>query len=586
MSLDGAFLHCIKDELIDKGLIGGRVDKIHQPSKEEIIVSLRSSGGNEKLLFSANPVSARVNLTEIALENPKQPPMFCMLLRKHLGGGKLINISQDGLERILNLDFECMNEIGDMVTNRLIIEIMGRCSNIILTTQKDGVYRVIDSIKRVTDDVSSVRRVLPNVIYELPPRDSRLNFLTCTDEEIISAISCAKDERIAKLLLKVFEGISPVFARECAFYACCDVDKSKNDITPEIMDKIIFFMKRARKAIADKNSFTIVSELSGKPKDFCFINIEQYSTEMLISKAESANKLLDKFFSIKSQGDRMKQRSSDLLKMLMNTYERISRKIELQKQELITCGDREVFRVWGDLVNSNLYRIEKGQNEVLVDNFYTGEKETIKLDVRLTPSQNAQKYYSEYKKLDTAEKMLTKLIEQGKQELIYVDSVFDAVSRTTGESELLEIRQELVEQGYLRQNKKANKMLKAQPPMKFRSSDGFEIYVGRNNIQNDKLTLKTAKGDDLWFHTQNIAGSHTVVFSQGKEIPDSTIVEAATLAAFCSKARASTKVAVDYTKIKFVKKPNGAKPGMVIFTNNKTILVDPDEQLYERILVK
>ncbi len=586
MSLDGAYLHIVREEMLAKKLIGGRVDKIHQPSREEIIITIRTFGGAEKILLSANTSSARACLTSQTPENPKAPPMFCMLMRKHLGGGRLTDISQDGLERIINFDFECTNEIGDIVANRVAVEIMGKCSNIILLTQKDGQWRVVDAVKRVTDDISSVRRILPGILYELPPREERLNLLSCTDEQVMAALDENMPLKLAKAMLKIFEGISPIFARECSFYTARDVDISVVELTAEQRERMLFFLKKARNAMNGEGQFTVVSDLQNKPKDFCFMNIEQYGNEMIVSEYPTANTLLDRFFSGRANAERLKQRSGDLMKLIVNAYERTARKLELQRQELENCKEREVFRVCGDLINANIYRMEKGMNELVADNYYTGEQQTIKLDVRLTPAQNAQKYYNEYKKLDTAEKMLTALIKQGEQELVYIDSVFDEASRTTGESELNEIRAELMETGYIRKGKgQTQKNQKALPPLKFRSDDGFDILVGRNNIQNDKLTLKTAKAGDMWLHTQNIPGSHTIILCDGKDVPDNTIVQAATLAAYCSKARESTKVAVDYTRCKFVKKPNGAKPGMVIFTNNKTILVNPDEELYERLKV-
>ncbi len=572
MSLDGAFLHIVRNELMP--LIGSRVDKVYQPSREEIVVSLRTlHDGAKKLIFSANSMSARVNLTTAAFENPQQPPMLCMLLRKHLGGGRLSDIRQDGLERILYFDFECTNEIGDAVTNTLIAEIMGRHSNIILV--RDG--RVIDSVKRVTDDISSVRRVLPNIEYETPPREDRLCLTECSADDVLAAIADSP-ERLSKKLTSVLEGVSPIFARECAYYAAKDVDAVCCDLTDSAKDRLRFILGKAKKALDGDAEFTVVSELNGRKKDFCFINIEQYSTGMLISHCSSANELLDSFFAAADKTERTKQRAHDLLKLLMNAYERVSRKLELQKKELAECGEREVFRVCGDLLNANIYRLEKGMTKVTLEDFYTGEAREITLDARLTPAQNAQKYYTEYRKLDTAEKMLTDLIAKGQQELIYIDSVFDSVSRTDSEADLAEIRRELREQGYLRGGVRADeKVKKLSEPLKFRSSDGFDILVGRNNRQNDQLTLKTAKATDIWLHTQGLAGSHVIIRTEGREVPEQTLFEAAMLAAYHSKGRESSQVPVDYTAVKFVKKPAGAKPGMVIFTNNKTLFVAPDE---------
>ena len=514
-----------------------------------------------------------------------------MLFRKFLCGGRLTAIHQDGLERILNFDFECTNEIGDTVQNRLVAEIMGKHSNIILLTKKTDGWRVVDSVKRITDDISSVRRILPNILYELPPRDKRLNLTEYDFGDFRVRLPEYSEQRLAKALPQIFEGISPIFARECAYSCTKDIDAVTGDLTDDQTDKLIFFLKKSRDFMLSHNGCTVVTDKYGKPKDFCFVPVAQYGSEMTETHFDSPNALLDKFYGSRADADRIKQRSGDLMKTILNIYERISRKLEAQKQELAECAERDDFRVCGDLLSSNLYRMEKGMNEIEVDDYVNGGTRKIKLDVRLTPSQNAQKYYAEYRKLDTAEKMLSKLIEQGEKELLYIDSVFDAASRigsgTGSDAELSEIKRELQESGYLRQSRDdKRKNEKPLPPLKFRSSEGFEILVGRNNYQNDKLTLKTAKGDDLWLHTQNIAGSHTIIVSDGKDIPDNTIVEAATLAAYCSKARNGTKIPVDYTKVRFVKKPGGAKPGMVIFTNNKTILVNPDEELYERLKVK
>ncbi|MCI5669002.1 MAG: NFACT family protein [Oscillospiraceae bacterium] len=575
MSLDGAFLHIVINEL--QPLIGARVDKVYQPSREEIVVSLRTfRDGGKKIVLSANSVSARVNLTTASFENPQQPPMFCMLLRKHLSGGKLMAIRQDGLERIVALDFECTNEIGDIVTNTLIAEIMGRHSNIILV--RDG--RVIDSVKRITDDISSVRRVLPGIQYEAPPRQDRLCLLDCEPQQVLDALE-GSPERLCRKLSAVLEGVSPILTREIAWYSAKDVDIACNALTDSARDRLRFILGRIKAALSGGEcDFTVISELSGRKKDFCFINIEQYSTAMLITHCDSANGLLDGYFASQDKSERTRQRAHDLLKLLMNSYERVSRKLELQKKELAECGEREVFRVRGDLINANIWRLEKGQSSVVLEDFTTGEPVEIQLDPRLTPAQNAQKYYTEYRKLDTAEKKLTELIAKGQQELIYIDSVFDAASRTESESDLSEIRRELREQGYLKGGVRADeKVKKTSEPLHFRSTEGFEILVGRNNRQNDQLTLKTAKAADIWLHTQGIAGSHVIIRTEGRQPGEQTLFEAAQLAAYHSKGRSGSGVAVDYVPVKFVKKPAGAKPGMVIFTNNRTLYVTPDEEL-------
>lgn len=573
MSLDGALLHCVKEEL--KELVGGRVDKIYQPSKEEVVISLRLLNGGDrsakKIIFSANGSNARVNLTKSDFDNPQSPPMFCMLLRKHLSGGKLINIRQDGLERILYFDFECVNEIGDIVTNTLTAELMGRYSNIILMRGD----RVVDSVKRVADEEKGLRRILPNIVYEAPPKQERLNILE-TSSDVITAEISGKTERLAKALMNTLEGISPVFARECAFYAAGDTEITCDRLDGKSQERLKEFLDKARSALSGKAEFTLLKDENGKNKDICFVNVNQYGDLYTVSHFDTANELLDAFYSADSNSERTRQKAHDLLKLLNTAKERVSRKLELQRRELADCSKREDYKICGELIGANIYQLEKGMTKAVLDDYYTGEKREIKLDPRLTPSQNAQKYFTEYKKLLNAEQKLTGFIKKGEDELVYIDSVLDSVSRAETDAELGEIRRELTEQGYRHSNPKTDgKPKKLSEPLKFTSSDGFTILVGKNNRQNDQLTLKTARATDIWLHVQNIAGSHVIIVTDGKKPPEQTLVEAAKLAALHSKARNSSRVPVDYTAVKFVKKPAGAKPGMVIFTNNKTLYVTP-----------
>lgn len=585
MSLDGALLHCVRNELTN--LIGARVDKIYQPSREEIVLSLRQLGSPDrsakKLIFSANGGSARVCLTNAEFDNPQSPPMFCMLLRKHLGGGRLVDIRQDGLERILYFDFECTNEIGDVVVNTVVAEIMGRHSNVIVV--RGG--RVVDSIKRVTDEVSSVRRVLPNIEYETPPRAERLSLPDCSSEDVLGALE-GRTDRLAKALPDVLEGISPVFARECAFYAAGDVDVPCSELDGERRGRIRAFLGKARAALNGAAEYTLLTDETGKKKDICFVGVGQYGNAMTTERFDTANGLVDEFFSSAGKAERSKQRARDLLKTVTNAYERVSGKLELQKKELAECSEREVFRVCGDLINANIYRLEKGMTKCVLDDFYTGEQREIALDARLTPSQNAQRYYAKYRKLDTAEKMLSEQIRKGADDLVYLDSVLDCLSRSESEQELGEIRRELREQGYVKggRGKPDELKKKLSEPLKFRSTDGFEILVGRNNRQNDQLTLKTAKATDIWLHTKDIAGSHVIIRTDGKTPSERTLFEAAQLAAYHSKGRNGSGVPVDYTAVKFVRKPAGAKPGMVIFTNNKTLYVTPGEEIPDKLKTK
>ena len=583
MALDGAFLHTIKNEL--EPLIGGRVEKIHQPSREEIIISIRTRQGSHKLYISANAGSARVHITQASVDNPQTPPMFCMLLRKHLGSGKLIAVRQDGLERILFLDFECVNELGDVVTVTLACEIMGRCSNLVIISHEG---RVIDSIKRVDEEMSRERLVLPGMKYEMPPRDSRLNFLTAEPEEMISALRAASPAELSKALIRTFEGISPVLAREWTFFAGRGVHLENDSIDGDQLDRLMFAIKRTKEQIlSGECCFTAVSDKEGQLKDFSFIRLSQFGTLMYTKELPSASVLLDYFYTERDRAARTKQRANDLFKLLVNLTERTQRRIAAQRDELIACADRDRYKLYGDLISANMYRLQKGDENAIVENYYEEDcpQVSIPLDVRKTPSQNAQHYYSEYKKAATAKEKLTEQIARGEEELQYIDSVFDALTRAASENDIIQLRLELSQQGYIRAAAGKAKPPKALPPVEYKSSDGFTILVGRNNHQNDQLSLKFAEKSDIWLHTQSITGSHVLILTDGETPPDSTIEEAAVIAAVNSRGRGSNLVPVDYCLAKFVKKPVGAKPGKVIFTNYKTAFVRPDTELEEKLRV-
>ena len=583
MALDGAFLYAIKSEL--QPLIGGRVEKIHQPSREEIIISIRTRQGSRKVYISANAGSARVHITEKSVDNPQTPPMFCMLLRKRLGSGKLMDIRQDGLERILFLDFECVNELGDIVTVTLACEIMGRCSNLVVIGQ-DG--RVIDSIKRVDGEMSRERMVLPGMQYTMPPRDDRLCFLTAEPEEIVKRLRETQPAELSKALIRVFEGISPVLAREWAFFAGRGAHLESDTIEGDQLDRLLFTVKRTREQLTGGECcFSTVSDKEGMLKDFSFIRLSQFGTLMYTREHESASALLDYFYYERDRAARTKQRANDLFKLLMNLTDRTSRRISVQQEELSACAEKEQFKLCGDLISANMYRIQKGDEKAVVENFYEEGNPSveIKLDPRKTPSQNAQHYYSEYKKCVTAESVLAQQIDKGQEELQYLDSVFDALTRASGENDITQLRLELSEQGYIRSGGNKTKPPKALPPVEYRSSDGYTILVGRNNHQNDQLSLKYAEKTDIWLHTQTITGSHVIIVTGGETPPDRTIEEAAIIAAVNSRGRSSSLVPVDYCLARYVKKPSGAKPGKVIFTNYQTAFVKPDTELEEKLRV-
>ena len=584
MALDGAFLYSIKNEL--EFLIGGRVEKVHQPSKEEIIISIRTKKGSYKLMLSSNAGSARVHITNIAVDNPNVPPMFCMLLRKHLGSGKLIAIRQDGLERILFIDFECVNELGDVVTITLACEIMGRCSNLIIINQ-DGI--IIDSIKRVSEEMSRERMVLPGMKYTLPPKDERLNFLNTDQASVRQALQNAKAGELSKALIKVFEGISPILAREWTFFAGRGEYISADSITDEQFERLIFAINQSKSALAEnKCTFTAVMDKEDTLKDFSFIRLQQFGNLMITKELPSACELLDYFYAERDRTARVKQRANDLFKLLMNLTERTSKRIAVQREELASCENKDKLKLFGDLISANMYRIQKGDTVLKAENFYEDDcpQVEIKLDIMKTPSQNAQYYYNEYKKSITAERKLAEQIERGEEELQYLDSVFDVLTRASTNNDIVQLRLELAEQGYIKKNAQKGKPPKALPPVEYKSSDGYTILVGRNNKQNDQLTLKFAEKSDIWLHTQGITGSHVIICTDGDTPPDKTIEEAAVIAAVNSKGKGSNLVPVDYCLARYVKKPSGAKPGKVVFTNYHTAFVKPDIEFAEKLRQK
>ena len=579
MALDGITLGILKNEISEK-LIGARVDKIHQPSKEELVISMRWNGGNGKLLISASASSPRIHFTESFVDNPKNPPMFCMLMRKHLAGAKLVEIEQFGLERMLHLSFSTYNEFGDPVIIKLAVEIMGRHSNIMLIGP-DG--RIIDAIKRVTADMSSVRQVMPGMTYVFPPAQNKMNTLDIDGMVLAARLKEGRDVPLSKALMENLDGVSPIVCREISEIVTGGEDTKAHDLSDNDFEKLIFAIEKIAENVKNANVFPyMVIEENGHPADFTFIPVTQYGSAMEIRKYGSFSEMLDKFYSERSGADRMKQRSNDLFKFVVNLAERISRKLDVQRQELARSTEREILRIKGELIHANIWMLEKGMTSVVLENFYDNCKPIeVKLDPRLTPNQNAQHYFSEYRKADTAERMLKKFIEKGEAELSYIESVFDLLTRARTDDEVISIREELVGQGYLKNHRKNNQKPVKLAPKEYVSTDGFKILCGRNNLQNDRLTFKDSKKNDIWFHTQKIHGSHTVVVTEGREVPESTLEQAAIIAAYNSKGRESSLVPVDYTEIRNVKKPSGSAPGKTVYEHYKTAYVRPAQ--FEKI---
>lgn len=551
MALDGIYLHLLKKEISNK-LLGFRVDKIYQPSREEILFTFRTFDGVQKLLLSAKADCPVIQLTNQHIENPAKPPMLTMLLRKHLCGAKLVDIKQDGFERILTLVFDAKNDLGDPVSFSVIIEIMGRYSNIILV---DSNNKIIECVKRIDALKSSVREILPGLEYRLPPPQHKMNLQTDDLDDIEAAINHL-DMKKSKAAGQIIQGVSPIVCREI-----------ENGMT----------LRELKNAISNPH-FTVV--FTDKPKDFTFFMPKQYGSLCEYKEFDSPSELVDYFYYEQVRISRIKQRSNDLFKHLTTLQERAVRKSLNRQNELEDCKDKDKYRIYGELINANLHRLQKGALFYDLEDFYNNNAPIrIPADPTLSPVQNAQKYYKEYRKKQVAESKLYDFIKQADDEARYIETVIDSLSRAETDSEITAIKTELYETGFLSKRANKNAKQKKLPPKKFVTDEGFTLYVGRNNVQNDQLTLKTAKNYDMWFHVKDAAGSHVIAVSdKSKPFTDKLIRQAAMLAAHNSKAGASSNVAVDYTIVKNVHKPNGAKPGMVIYDDYNTEYVTPNEE--------
>ncbi len=573
MALDAICVRALAKE-IEKSIVGGRIDKIYQPERDEIVLGIRTFTENYKIVLCANSTYPRVHFTSVNKKNPSTAPLFCMLLRKHLGSGKIISVKQVEFERIIEFEIESYDDLGDLTVKKLIIEIMGRHSNIILTIGG----KIIDSIKHIDLTVSSVRQVLPGFFYSYPPARDIVS-LAVADESLKLDIS-QKGELTQKCVLGAISGISPLTSREIVYrrFSRTDVRNEEIDNDKIIVDEIL---KLRDEVLADEFTPTLITDaFAGKLIDFSAIPIAQYEQAAITKEFNTMSELLDTFYSKKDAAERMRQKSADLVKLLNTNRERAAKKQGILLATLKDAENKDKYKIFGELITANLYSISEGMSEIEVENYYDENLPTVKisLDPSLSLSQNAQKYYKKYQKAKTAETEAKKQLSENKAVLDYLESTLVSVENAETESDLNAIRTELAEQGYLKRIvlKKNRQMPNNSKPMHFVSSDGFDIYVGRNNTQNDFLTLKFANSSDIWFHTKNIHGSHVIIkLGLEKNVPETTMMEAACLAAYYSKARESSQVPVDYTSVKNVKKPNGAKPGMVIYDVYNTIYVTP-----------
>ena len=578
MPLDAICLQGVVGELAPQ-LTGSRIEKIQQPARDQIILLLR---GSRRLFLNAGANQPRIHLTEQLRDNPSQPPMFCMLLRKHLSGGIIESVRQEPLERVVTLTVLSSDEMGERSRFTLVWEGMPRRANLILC-DRDG--RIIDCLRRVDLEAEQDRQVLPGLFYRLPTRQDKRSPLSVTEEEFAALLErAAPDAPLDGWLLDTFTAISPLVARELTVRACGSTD------APVSQGSALWDLFSRWQRDVNENTFTpTLIKRNGSLADFTYGPVTQYGTYAETEIYDSFSHLLDDFYEKREQAERVKQKGRDLLRTATTARDRVRRKLAAQEKELAACLDRDHLRICGELITANLYRMERGQSRLTAQNYYDENcaDMDIPLDVRLSPQENAARYFKQYAKAKTAEKYLTAQLQKGGEELQYLESVLQELAQAESEQDFNDIRTELTDGGYLRgRGKKQPGFQRASKPREFRSSAGLRILVGRNNRQNDRLTTKDADKRDIWLHTQKIHGSHVILCTGGAEPDERSLMEAASLAAYFSQAQSSTKVPVDYTPVKFVKKPAGAKPGMVVYTTYQTMLADPDEELVKHLSVK
>ena len=578
MPLDGICMQAVAEELRPK-LTGLRIDKVQQPVRDQVILLLR---GNQRLLLCAGANAPRLQLTGLTRDNPAEPPMFCMLLRKHLVGGRVAALAQPPLERLVRLEIDITDDFGRPGRRTLVLEAMGRRSNLILL---DGEGRIIDCLRRVDADMSAQRQVLPGLYYEPPASVGRLPVTEETEAGFREKLAAANPERgIDAFLLDSYFGISPLIARELAFRSAGETDARLFTLGPAGEDRLWRELSDLIGAIQENHFTPTCLKKDGKMADFTYCPITQYGSAVESVRYDTFSDLMDDFYAAREQQERVRQRGADLLRTAHTARDRLRRKLAQQEKDYAETQNRDQLRLYGDLITANLYRMERGQSKLEAENYYdpAGGTVSIPLDPLLTPQQNAAKYYKRYTKAKTAERYLREQMDLARRDLDYIESVLEELGRAETEQDFLDIRTELRDAGFLRKQGK-KEVSRPAKPWEFRTTSGFRVLVGRNNRQNDRLT-RSADHRDIWFHTQKIHGSHVILCTGGREADDDTIVEAAKLAAWFSQAREGANVPVDYTPVKNVKKPAGARPGMVIYTTCRTVNVTPEEALVKKLL--
>lgn len=583
MSFDGIVTRNIVLEL-NNFLVGGKINKIYQHEKDEILLHVYNKGKNYKLLISSSSNNPRLHITRYEMENPPSPPIFCMVLRKHLSGGIILNIEQYGMDRIIFIDISALDEFGEVTVKRLIVEIMGKHSNIILVNKES--LKIIDAIKRITPNISRVRQILPGLLYTFVKQD-RFNPLYSTETDFYQQMEKDnKSKQVYKFFYTNYVGLSPLISKEICSKAGVDIDRPLGTLTESDMKNLYTSFSSIMEKVKDNkfNPQLIKNEFGKDYVAFHSLDIDQFGNKNKIYM-NSINQVLDIYYTENDKQDRIYQKGLSIKKSVQNKLERSLKKLAKQKEELMKSEDRDKYKIYGDLISANIYRIEKGVDKIEVENFYDEnmEKITIPLDKRYSPAENAQRYYKKYTKLKNAHKQLLEQIPETEKEIEYLENVLNNIDKCTEIIELEEIKEELIEEGYLKGKIKKKSGRNVSKPHHYISSDGFHILVGKNNKQNDYLTLKASNKTDLWLHVQKIPGSHVIIKTENKQVPDKTLEEAAMLAAYYSKGKNSNNVAVDYTERKNIRKPKNAKLGMVIYENYKTIFVSPSEEYIEKI---
>ena len=568
MAFDAFFLSAVLEEIRDKAM-GARIDKIHQPSRDTLILHLRCAAGREKLIFAANPTAPRLHLTGASPENPAEPPMFCMLLRKHLSGARLTEIAQIPMERCAWFTFDCIDEMGDHVEKKLVCELMGRTCNLYLLSPEG---RIIDCLRRIGLDESAKRAALPGLNYQYPEPVTKQDPRGFEAQDYVNLLTEPGADLLCDRLMDTLGGLSPLVCREAALFAAGSADARIEglEIGPAAEKLYLFFAEHLNHPAP-----YYYSQADGTPKQFAFCPIRQYGG---YQRADSFAALLDMYYTVRDRNDAMRQKSQAVRKTVQNLCTRLKRKLAIQEKELEATYDRERLRQLGDIVTANIHKIVKGQTAVECEDFYDEEMKVISVPISpiLSPQQNAAKFYKDYTKLKNAEKELTKQMELGESELYYLQSVLEELNRAQTEAELEEIRRELQDGGYVKADPGRRKMKQGKlPPMRFESTDGYPIYVGRNNRQNEELTFKLARKDDIWCHASKVHGSHVIISCGGTTPPDDTVTQAAQLAAYYAETKGGQNLPVDVTPVKQVKKVPNGKPGMVIYHSYRTVIVNP-----------